>query len=134
MELKMDNNLATFVYFKPKNFACKCGCGLLKYNAEVVVKLDRIRAQLGSPIYVTCGCRCQEHNDKVGGAEHSRHVPANGTEGLADAVDVTCRHGLLDELYELLEKEFSGIGDGRNPKAGYFIHADLRPSKARWSY
>jgi uncharacterized protein YcbK (DUF882 family) len=131
MELKMDNSLSTFLYFKPREFQCKCGCGLLKYDAEVVVKLDRIRAQLGSPINVLSGCRCAKHNQEENGARQSRHVPENCKAGVADAVDVSCKKALLNKLYELMCKEFKGVGDGR--KQG-FIHGDLRPLKARWSY
>jgi len=54
----------------------------VKISNELVTKLQAVRNEINCPIYITSGYRTPEHNAKVGGHEHSRHM-----KGLA--VDVT---------------------------------------------
>lgn len=122
-------------YFNAEEFACKCkdrNCSgkpqNLQINPILVQALNRVRVELGSPIIVTSGIRCAEHNASVGGAAASKHL-----QGIA--VDVTCNN--VDKLLQLLlaENSLTGIGDGTDLKRP-FIHVDVRPSKQRvaWSY
>ena len=64
-------------YFRPEEFACKCGkCG--GWPAEVSRTLlrtaDRVREHFDSPAIVSSGLRCPAHNASVGGAAASRHM------------------------------------------------------------
>lgn len=64
-------------YFRPEEFACKCGkCG--GWPAEVSRLLlhtaDRVREHFDSPAIVSSGLRCPAHNASVGGAAASRHM------------------------------------------------------------
>lgn len=113
-------------YFYESEFQCKCGeCKTVCIiNPELVERLDRVRERYEMPIRVTSGCRCKEHNAKVGGSPTSRHLHG-------DAADITGKD--LDLLYELVQEEFEAIGDGR--EAGKFIHVDLRKGRQRrWFY
>lgn len=76
-------------YFKPKEFACKCGCGFQSMKPSFVEKLDYARGRANVPFVVNSGARCTAHNasEDVGGKENSEHL-ANG-EGFAEGVDIS---------------------------------------------
>ena len=61
-----------------KEVACKCGCGFDIVDIKLVDTFQAIRDYVGKPIYITSGCRCPEHNKKVGGEKNSAHI-----EGMA---------------------------------------------------
>ena len=75
-------------WFKEKEFACKC-CGqlppLARENVKALVSevLDPVREQLGMPIVVTSGYRCDKHNKDVGGVRNSQHLRG-------EAADIHC--------------------------------------------
>ena len=112
-------------HFSSKEFECKCdlkGCKKQHISKDLIVKLDRTRTKLKTPLVITSGYRCEEHNKAIGGAKHSQHPKGN-------AADVRARH--MNKLYNLLELEFKAIGDARDS----FIHIDVRNNKKRrWTY
>ena len=75
-------------WFKEKEFACKC-CGqlppLARENVKALVSevLDPVREQLGKPIVVNSGYRCEKHNKDVGGVRNSQHLRG-------EAADIHC--------------------------------------------
>lgn len=108
-------------YFKIKEFVCR-GSGENEIQQELIDRLDKLREEFGQSIRVTSGYRSPEYNKKIGGAPNSTHM-------LGIAADLAARD--LDRLYELAQKYFMAVGDGR--KKG-FIHIDLRQELRRWSY
>lgn len=60
-------------YFTPKETSCKCDCGF-DITANMLRKINQIRADYGHPIELTCGARCPTHNKAVGGAPSSYHM------------------------------------------------------------
>ena len=74
--------------FKVSEFACKCGCGFNKIDQRVMNMSQALRDELGVPVKVNSGCRCEKHNTKVGGVKNSKH-----TKGLA--ADLSCSKGAL---------------------------------------
>jgi uncharacterized protein YcbK (DUF882 family) len=109
-------------YFKHSEFTCK-GSGDNFVKIELMLRLDKVREELGAPVKVTSGYRSPEHNIKIGGHPNSTH-----TRG--EAADITCKD--LDKLYDICCKHFKAVGDGR--KKG-FVHVDLREDKIRrWEY
>lgn len=70
--LKMDD----FKNFTYKEFMCKCGCGKQDIDLRLVDILQNyFRPHFGNkPIIITSGCRCANHNKKVGGVQGSRHT------------------------------------------------------------
>ena len=64
-------------YFRPEEFACKCGkCGGWpgEVSRVLLCTADRVREHFDSPAVVSSGLRCPEHNTAVGGAAASRHM------------------------------------------------------------
>jgi uncharacterized protein YcbK (DUF882 family) len=115
-------------YFDVNEFACRCGeCRYAKgrirecdVNPLLVEELDVLREALDAPLVVSSGLRCQEHNAACGGVSSSQHL-------IGTAADVTTAD--LDFLKDLTTDWPGGRGDGDT-----FVHLDVRPRRARWSY
>ena len=64
-------------HFKALEFACQgteCCChGAVNVDEELVAFLEEFRMELGVPIRVNSGFRCDEHNKSVGGHPRSFH-------------------------------------------------------------
>ena len=113
-------NLWPSEFFSREEFACKCGCGLDKVDAELLNILNLIRKKFGRTS-VSSGCRCPTYNAKIGGAEDSRHIHC-------DAADITCENGTPKEVADYAEElGVDGIGRYRG-----WTHIDTRGFKARW--
>ena len=112
----------TVHYFKPHEFACKCGCGLdgNDMNPEHILRLDRARRLAGVPFVVTSGVRCKKHNNAVGGVPDSEHTRGHGTDIRA----TTSRDRFLI-MFGLFEAGFKRIGIDMDRG---FIHAGTDPS------
>jgi len=72
--------------FNKTELCCKCGCGLFNYNDNFLIRLQAFRLLIKSPLIVTSGGRCINHNKNVGGVSTSLHI-CEGKK--ASAVDVT---------------------------------------------
>jgi uncharacterized protein YcbK (DUF882 family) len=114
-----------------KNFSslelqCKCrnsDCIDQKINKELIEKAQKVRDDHGNTIIVTSGFRCLKHNKAEGSSDTSQHPLGNGLDYCSSE---------LNELYQLSEKHFNAVGDGR--KKG-FVHVDSRNDKIRrWNY
>lgn len=83
-----------------------------------------IREYYNAPLYISSGCRCVEHNEKVGGAKRSKHLTGM-------AADINVKGVLIEELYNLCCKifgdEWGGIGIYDT-----HVHIDVREYPARW--
>lgn len=75
-----DDFWADIQYFTREEFRCKCGgkyCnGFPAEPSETLVRLaDQVRKHFGSPMIVSSGLRCQQHNDnQPGSVPNSRHI------------------------------------------------------------
>lgn len=61
-------------YFVKDEFTCKCGCKMNNIDLKLVKILDDIRSHYNKKIIITSGCRCESHNNNVGGVKGSKHV------------------------------------------------------------
>ena len=100
-------------YFTEREMQCPC-CGRAQMHLEFVEWLDSVRADLGEPMIVTSGFRCEDRNKQIGGAAHSQHRYGR-------AVDIA-RRGDEFRLLKLLFEGATGIG----VYPGHF-HVDWRP-------
>ena len=69
-------------YFSKKETSCQCGCGM-DMQQDMKDVLNKVREGVGSPLYLSSGARCVQHNAAIGGARSSAH-----TKGLA--CDIKC--------------------------------------------
>ena len=117
--------------FKVSEFACKCGCGFDKIDQRVMNMAQALRDELGVPVKVNSGCRCEKHNAKVGGAKKTyfpdgrlKSKGSNHMYGLA--VDLSCSKG-AKAMFEAVKKLHA---EGKLPDLDYciryktFIHID----------
>ena len=75
-------------HFHKREFKCRCGrCAFTDVSAKLIDNLEALRLTLGVPLTVTSGIRCPEHNQRVGGARFSKHMPDGN--GVGHAADVT---------------------------------------------
>ena len=66
-------------HFHSTEFRCKCGCGVIKIDENLVNKLESIYANLNaSKCIISSGYRCSKHDKAVGGSGTGQH-----TKGLA---------------------------------------------------
>lgn len=75
----VENYWDTVKHFRKSEFACKCGgryCNgfPVEMEKQVVEALDAIREYAGSPVIVSSGIRCKNHNNSVGGVSNSYHL------------------------------------------------------------
>ncbi len=108
-------------YFKPHEFECKCGCGLNNVSDELIDLLDAAREEAGVPFIITSGCRCGEHNRKVGGSENSAHL-----RGLAADIRVSGSQARFKIKKALYSNGAKRIGHHK-----LFVHVDVDESLAQ---
>jgi uncharacterized protein YcbK (DUF882 family) len=110
-------------HFKRSEFACKCGCGFDTVDYELLVVLEDVRGWACGITKILSGCRCNRHNETVGGSVDSQHK-------LSRAADIVIRTKTPKEVYEYLDERYPnkyGIGSYET-----FTHIDTRTNKARW--
>jgi len=109
-------------HFKRSEFACKCGCGFDTVDAELLMVLQWLRYEVGHPVIVHSGCRCQAYNEKVGGADRSQHLKGR-------AADISVRDMTPVDIYRIIDKTFSDrLGLIRYDT---FVHIDSRNFRYR---
>tara|TARA_R110000851_G_scaffold227519_4_gene380337 strand:- start:4547 stop:4903 length:357 start_codon:yes stop_codon:yes gene_type:complete len=86
-------------YFVRSEFECQCGCGFDTVDAQLLVILTAVREHFKSSVIITSGCRCEEHNRKVGGAKKSYHI-------VAKAADFKVKGVSPSEVMDFLEKTY----------------------------
>ena len=105
--------------FKVSEFTCHCGCGYNVIDQRIIDMAQTIREALGVPVHVNSGCRCEEHNAKVGGVKGSKHTKGK-------AADLSCSKG-AKVMFETVKKLHA---EGKLPALDYciryktFIHID----------
>jgi uncharacterized protein YcbK (DUF882 family) len=107
--------------FKREEFACKCGCGFDTVDAQLLEYLDILRNYYDAKVTVTSGCRCPEHNKKVGGSLGSQHLLAKAADIIVEGVSPLRVYEFLDPIV------IGGLG-----KYKTFTHVDSREKRARW--
>ena len=66
-------------HFHSTEFRCKCGCGKIYIEEELVNKLEKLFSKLNaSKGIISSGYRCYKHDKTVGGSGYGQH-----TKGLA---------------------------------------------------
>lgn len=110
--------------FSRSEFECGCGCGFDDVDVRLVKVLQDMRDELGCPVHITSGCRCEEYNREVGGASKSQHLLGTA----ADVVVTGCTPSYVQQYLEYKHPDSLGIGS-----YSQFTHIDVRSGRARWS-
>ena len=104
-------------HFKREEFACQCGCDFDTVDARLIEVLEMVRGEYKQPITITSGCRCPEHNYKIGGAKDSQHT-------LGRAADIKVKGVEPEKVYDFLAHGFKNqLGLGLY--SGW-VHVDTR--------
>ena len=110
--------------FSRSEMACQCGCGFDTADIELIKLLENIREHFGKPIHVNSGCRCPEHNERVGGSNNSQHLYGRAADIFIMAVPP-------QKIAEYIDSKWPnrfGVGVYKS-----WIHVDSRTNgPARW--
>lgn len=113
-------------YFSYTELACRC-CGRTKVADSFLDKLLELREAWGRPMIVTSCCRCQRHNDTVGGKQNSFHLfdcpQKTGLDGTI-AIDISTTNLSGADKWALVRLAISkgwSVGVART-----FLHFDRR--------
>lgn len=112
-------------HFHSTEFRCKCGCGVIKIDENLVNKLESIYAKLNaSKCIISSGYRCSKHDKAVGGSGTGQH-----TKGLAaDCIYYDKEGKIIPSKYVICvaydSNEFRGIAKIDNN----YTHLDIRTS------
>jgi uncharacterized protein YcbK (DUF882 family) len=119
-------------YFQSHEFTCHClhpECVDQKISAHLVDLLNAVRKTLGSPIQITSGYRCHQHQLDLAskGFETAKGISQHELGNASDIVGDNM-HSLSIIILSL--NYFKAIGFSKR-----FIHIDLRSDKERrWYY
>ena len=112
--LPSDKHARLMPHFTAKEFACK-HCGIRKVSGNLLYKLELLRKELNSPIYINSGYRCEHHNKEVGGAKYSQHQ-------LGRAADIRVKGYTPKQVAQSAKK----IGFSFIKIYKYHVHVDVR--------
>lgn len=112
-------------------FACKCGCGLIACDHELVGKIQAAVDYFSAikeqrlTVHITGGNRCFERNMHTPGASrNSRHMDCIAADHYIAFVSP-------QELYDYYDRRYpKKHGLGLYPNR---VHLDVRSEKARWT-
>lgn len=105
-------------HFSESEFACRC-CGQLPtagISMALLLGLERLRARINQPIYISSGYRCPSHNRAVGGVWNSQHVRGTAADIYVDDMSVR-------ELARICKQIFDSVGTYESQG---FVHVDMR--------
>ncbi len=132
MLYKKGENAVLSTNFRSSEFDCECKkCTETKIDLDLIIKLEAFRTQVGHPIRINSGYRCQAYQDdlRARGFETSLG-PSTHTEGRAADVSRADSGSTGLELEVLARSAgFTSVGVG-----GHWCHLDLRSGYRRWEY
>ena len=116
--------------FKVSEFACKC-CGENRIDQRILDMAQTIRDELGVPVKVNSGYRCETHNRNVGGVnkkydKNGKLISKGSNHMYGLAADLSCSLGSA-KMFEAVKKLHA---EGKLPMLDYcikyktFIHID----------
>jgi len=108
-------------HFKFSEFQCRCGCGTVIIDPDLLVKLETARIHANVPFVLSSATRCEKHNLAAGGVGDSAHRTGK-------AVDIRTRN--FTERYKIIGGLYHAGFRRIKPKRG-FIHADVDEGKVQ---
>lgn len=117
------------VYFTEDEFSCPCihaSCVSQRINRDLTTRLFAVRQALRSPIHITSGFRCHEHQLDLAAKGYETAKGLSQHE-LGNAADVQAT--IMGKLRVAVESQFTSIG-----YANTFLHVDTRSGDRKWYY
>jgi len=118
-------------YMSRSEIACHCGCGFNSLDAETSFHYEKIRAVWGCKIFISCGCRCTEHNEVVQKERNPLYIPfsSESMHMWARAIDFTVE--FVDP--EIVQRKLKQMYPGKFGIGCYetFTHFDTKSGRAR---
>ena len=116
-------------YFTREEQQCKCGCGMV-WTPQFHARMNLIREEVGAPMRITSGARCDAYDSSIGG---------KGPHRTGMACDIQCSGKHAHKILEVAMKyKMAGIGISQKGSHGSrFIHLDDTKGELRpwvWSY
>jgi len=118
-------------YFSNDELRCKCDCQDYFFDDQTKARLNQLREELGFPLIISSGYRCEHYNNQIG---------ATQTHASGQAVDILIRGTQAYRLiHKAIEIGFTGVGISQKGDSR-FIHLDdldrleNRPRPWIWSY
>ena len=119
----MDKDTQITQHFKYGEFWCKDGTEPPEEYLDniylVATELEKLRAVLNRPIYITSAYRTKKYNAAHGGAKNSQHLYAKAAD-----IKVSGVHSRQVCMYVARYTNFMGIGI--NCRTNNFTHCDIR--------
>ena len=123
-------------HFRRREFACKCGCGADNIDPALAGLCETIRNEIGVPLIVNSGVRCEKHNAKVGGKPKKKDGTGGSFHMYGKAADLSCTLGAR-KLFEAIRDLYD---TGKLPGLDYcllyptFVHIDIgKPRNQRFA-
>lgn len=110
-------------YFSHTELACKC-CGESNLAGGFLDQLNMLREAVGHALIPTSACRCDAHNEAIGGKENSFHLMSH--DWGCCAVDISTAGWTSQKRWKFVNKAMlAGWSIGINWQKN-FIHIDRR--------
>jgi hypothetical protein len=92
----IDYTIQPIPNFSLAEMQCKCGCGLIIIQRDMLMCTYEVRLEMGIPIIVKSWTRCKAHNKVVGGKWNSYHRYGKAGDfvpegGMTDRFEAVCR-------------------------------------------
>lgn len=113
-------------HFSRFEFDCVCGCGFDSVDVGLLNWLEKIRTHFGSPVIITSGCRCLNHNRTIKNSKDtSQHIKAKAIDFHIPGIDLEIIYDYVDTMID---------GTGGLGIYDTFIHLDNRKKNIRWDF
>ena len=117
-------------YFSNDELRCK-HCDEYFFDDQTKLRLNQLRHELGFPITINSGYRCEYYNNQIG---------ATQTHASGQAVDIKIRgEKAYNLIHKAIELGFTGIGIKQKGETRFIHLDDLTENEGRprpwiWSY
>jgi len=92
-----ESRWTSYPNFTESEFKCPCGCQSKPMDEGLISILQAIRTELGKPVKVTSGYRCQKYNDSLKGSiKTSDHIQGKSADiYIAGITDTPTGRGIV---------------------------------------
>jgi uncharacterized protein YcbK (DUF882 family) len=112
-------------YFNTVEFVCRCGCGQVIAEPELIRQLTEIREFYGKPVILSCVNRCEKHNMFIGGVEDSQHIRGKAADFRVKDVFMSQLHKDMKNFYRSNKIRNLGL-------YSWGCHIDIREDRRFW--